>query len=65
VAFEPGDKVTHVESGERATVYRDYGEKVHVFWDDDQPAEDFGGSVIATELLRRVGGSEADTAKSQ
>jgi hypothetical protein len=51
-SFTPGDRVVHIESGEKATVHRSDGGRSHVFWDGDQPREDFGGSVVADTLLR-------------
>jgi hypothetical protein len=52
VDFEPGERVVHTESGDRATVARSERGRSHVYWDDDQPPEDFGGSVVANESLR-------------
>jgi hypothetical protein len=54
--FKPGDRVIHLESGDTATVVRSEGGRSHVLWDDDQPPEDFGGSIVDNELLRRASG---------
>jgi hypothetical protein len=51
--FKPGERVVFVEDGTPGTVHWSREGYSHVYWDDDQPPEDFGGSVVPNAKLRR------------
>ena len=53
VGFAPGERVVFLEDGTPGTVNFSNDGHSHLYWDDDQPPEDYGGSVVPNAKLRR------------
>jgi signal peptidase I len=51
--FQPGDRVVY-EDGTTGVVHAVGRGYSHVYWDDEEPQRDFGGSRVPNEKLRRA-----------